>query len=328
MLKKNYCINILLENATSYTERSRIHSLTEAEQAVVNDRMIGNLYNSALKKKNINFDNIPASKGDIQKVNGYDNMVACLEVLNGLARKFGMKIEELTVVENAVANIRANKNIFEKGFGLDVGFLISYYNALVYACIEATSLLISSYIDYVKTVNSIDFQMRRGKGIVGNLCIDNLRKFNDTIKDGSFVKFANGLMNNNRENFLGAASAGAAAASVVGAIGIGAVIVPIMRELIYWIYEGRVSLAEYLQHQADMLEMNEVRLKASSMNAQERNKIVAKQKNMIGRLEKMSDKINVDHQIADRTAIKKIKQDNKEWNLTNVSGNNDGFMFI
>ena len=42
----------------------------------------------------------------------------------------------------------------------------------------------------------------------------------------------------------------------------------------------------------------------------------------------MSDKINVDHQIANRTAIKKIKQDNKEWNLTNVSGNNDGFMFI
>ena len=51
MLKKNYCINILLENATSYTERSRIHSLTEAEQAVVNDRMIGNLYNSVKEYK-------------------------------------------------------------------------------------------------------------------------------------------------------------------------------------------------------------------------------------------------------------------------------------
>ena len=144
MLKKNYCINILLENASSYTERSRIQTLTEAEQAVVNDRMVGNLYQSALKKGTIDFDNIPVSKGDIQKIDGYDNMLGTLDTLKGLSKKFGIKIAEIDIVENAIVNLRTYRGTFEKAFALNVEFLQLYYNTLAYACIESTSLILSS----------------------------------------------------------------------------------------------------------------------------------------------------------------------------------------
>ena len=56
MLERTYCINLLLENATSFTEKAKIHALTEAEQAVVNDRMVGSLYQSILNKKDIDFE--------------------------------------------------------------------------------------------------------------------------------------------------------------------------------------------------------------------------------------------------------------------------------
>ena len=98
MLERTYCINLLLENATSFTEKAKIHALTEAEQAVVNDRMVGSLYQSILNKKDIDFDNIPYSKGDIKRVPGYDNMIGTLETLRGLANKFGMTIPELNVI--------------------------------------------------------------------------------------------------------------------------------------------------------------------------------------------------------------------------------------
>ena len=98
MLQRNYCINILLENASGYTEKMQIQTLTEAEQAVVNNKMVGNLYQSVLKRKDIDFDSIPFSKGNIQKVDGYDNMMATLNVLKELAKKFGLKIAEIDIV--------------------------------------------------------------------------------------------------------------------------------------------------------------------------------------------------------------------------------------
>ena len=332
MLQRNYCMDILLENATSFTEKSKLHSLTEAEQAVVNDRMVGNLYQSALKKKNINFDNIPSSKGDIQKVDGYENMVGTLNVLKGLCKKFGMVINEIDIVEDAINHIRIQKPIFEKGFKLNVDFLQTHYNALVYACIEGTSLILSSYVDYVKTVNSIEFQLRKGKGVYGNVCIDSLDKFNKSIKDGSFVRLASGLLDKGQENFLGTAtkviSAARAHKKHIAIAMLAANIIPITRELIYYFYESRMNASEYLQQQKEFLEMNKFKLESTNMDAQKRNKILDKQQKSIIKLQQLSDKIKVNNQLANKNAMGNIKQDNKQWNVSNVANDDNGFTFI
>lgn len=341
MLQRNYCINILLENASSFTEKSQIQKLTEAEQAVVNDRMVGNLYQSALKKGHINFDRIPSSKGDIQRVDGYNNMLATLNILRGLSKKFGISIPEIEVVEDALNNIRMHKPIFDKGFRLEIDFLQTYYNTLVYACIESTSLILSSYVEYTRTVNSVEFRLRRGKGVYGNVCLDSLVKFNKQVKDGSFVKFANGLFSKNGENFLGGAiKAGVKVAGkyglqvgpvggVMALVAVAASIVPVIRELIYYFYESRMQVSEYLEQQKEFLEMNEFNLNSSSMDAIKRNKILDKQRNVIGKMEKISDKIRVNQQVANKAASGKIKADNKEYTLTSVTdGGDDGFTFI
>lgn len=339
MLQKNYCINILLENASSFTEKSQIQKLTEAEQAVVNDRMVGNLYQSALKKGHINFDHIPNSKGDIQRVDGYENMTATLNVLRGLSKKFGIIIPEIDVVENALNNIRMHKPIFDKGFKLNIDFLQMYYNTLVYACIESTSLILSSYVEYTRTVNNVEFRIKKGKGIYGNVCLDSLNKFNKQVKDGSFVKFANGLFSKNGENFLGAIKTGVQVAGKMGIpvgpvggvmalVAVAASIVPVIRELIYYFYESRMQVSEYLSQQKEFLEMNEFNLNSSSMDAQKRNKILDKQRNVINKMEKISDKIRVNQQIANKNANGKIKEDNKEYTLSSVTGNDNGFTFI
>ena len=332
MLQRNYCMDILIENATSFTEKSKLYSLTEAEQAVVNDRMVGNLYQSALKKKNIDFDNIPTSKGNIQKIDGYDNMVGTLAVIRGLCKKFGMQIPEVDIVEDAINNIRVQKPMFEKGFKLNVDFLQTHYNTLVYACIEATSLILASYVDYVKTVNSIEFQLRKGKGIYGNICIDSLDKFNKSVKDGSFTKLAAGLLDKGQDNFLGQAVKVASAVSshkkYIGIAFLAANIIPMTRELIYYFYESRMNASEYLQQQKEFLEMNKFKLDSSSMDAQKRNKILDKQQKSIDKLQRISDKIKVNSQLANKNSVNNIKHDNKQWNVNDMTDTNNEFKFI
>lgn len=326
MIQRNYCMDILIENATSYTEKSKIYSLTEAEQAIVNDKMVGNLYKSAIRRKDIDFGDIPNSKGDIQKFSGYDNMVAAMNVLRGLSKKFGMNIPEIDIVEDALNNLRVQKNVFEKGYSLNIDFLKMYYQSLVLACIDASTLLLASYVEFTKTVNSIDFQLKRGKGISGNICIDSLASFNASVKDRSFNKFADGLFEKGRENFLGGAAATATTAMVT--VTLAASIVPTLRMLIFYFYDAKMSVSERLMYQKELLEMNAFRLNSSSMDAQKRNKILDKQKKYMDKLEKISDKIKVTNKLATKSSTNSIKQDNKNYNIANVTNNGDDFMFI
>lgn len=328
MLKRNYCIDLLIENATTYTEKSKIYSLTEAEQAIVNDKMVGNLYQSALKRKNIDFGDIPNSKGDIQKFGGYQNMVATVDMLRELSKKFGIQIPELNIVDDAINNIRIQKRTFERGYSLGIDFIKMYYQALVLACVDATTLLLASYVEFTRTVNNIDFQIKSGKGISGNICINSLDEFNKSVKDGSFIKFADGLMSKKQENFLGTAAAASVGVKTVAAIAIGASIVPTLRLLIFYFYEAKMTLSEKLAYQKELLEMNAFRLNASNMDAQKRNKILDKQKRYMDNLEKISDKIRVSDQLATKSSTNSIKQDNKQWNINNVTNNGDDFMFI
>lgn len=322
MLKRNYVMDILIENAEAYSEKTAIYALNEAEQAVVNDKMVGNIYQSALKRRDIDFDNIPHTKGNVQKFHGYDNIVGTINVLRQLSKKFGIKIDELDVVDDALSNLRAYRGTFERGFALEVGFLQLYYNTLVYACVESTSLILSSYVEYVKSINNIEFKLKKGKGIQGNICLDNLKKFNKSVKTGEFSKFAKNLIDGDKQNFVGGGLA-------VGAIiGIAASIVPVARELIYYMYESRMKVSEYLDQQSKFLEMNKFRLNSSNMPAPQRNAILNKQGDAINKLEVLSDKIKVNHQLTNKSAEGKLKQDNKQWTLNSISDNQDGFMFM
>jgi hypothetical protein len=203
-----------------------------------------------------------------------------------------------------------------------------YYQALVLACVDATTLLLASYVEYTKTLNNVEFQVKKGKGISGNICIDSLARFNQSVKDGSFNKFADGLLSKGQENFMGTAIASMTAGKAVAAVAIGASIVPILRGLLFYFYDARMSLADMLNYQRELLDMNAFRLKSADMDAQTRNKILDKQKGYMDKLERMSDKIRVNSQLANKSSANNIKQDNKQWNINNVSNNGDDFMFI
>ena len=62
--------------------------------------------------------------------------------------------------------------------------------------------------------------------------------------------------------------------------------------------------------------------------ARRRNKILDKQKGYMNKLEKMADKIRISDQLAAKSSTNSIKQDNKQWNIANVTDNGDDFMFI
>ena len=306
--------NILFENAKTFKQRNEINSLTESEKLAVSNTLVSNLYQSILNKDHIDFDNIPESKGDIFKYEGYKYMVEILSTIEKLMLKTPSKIDEVKTVIEALSNIANNKKIFEAGFKLEKEFIMLQYNLLVFACVEATSCLVASYVEFMKSPDQGEYIVIKNEKHPACLCIKNLEMFNKTIKNGDFSRVTNSILKYEEENFIGSESIAIPALIVSSVL----FIVPIMRELIFIFYNSRMKVSDYLKHQALLLEINELSLQSSNKSPSEREKIIKKQKAMIKKLNTMSDKIRIEEKTNKNRVEKGLSKENKEFTIGNI----------
>lgn len=325
----NPAMKILLENAKSYSERNEVMGLMEAEAEAVNNTMVSNLYKSAIEKAYIDFDDIPESKGDITRYSGYSSMVQVLDLIEQLSVKYNTKVPEVQIVRDAISNITAYRDSFEKGFKLEKEFIILLYNSMVYATVEATSIIISSYVDFVKRPDAVEFTIIKDRTRGGHTVIQNLQKFNKSVKNGDLAKVLRAVINTGKENLIGIDDL------VVPTIIIGAVItlVPLIRELIFGFYYSRMRLSDYLEQQAMLLEINKQNIESSNRPAREKTRIVKKQERTIQNLHRLSEKIKVDNKMSDSKATVELHKENKAWTIGDVksqsaSTDTNGFQLL
>lgn len=312
----NYALNILLENASSFSERKEILALTESEASNINNNMVAKLFKSAIDKSHVDFDDIPASKGDITKYTGYTQMVECLSLVRQIADQNGHKLTELDIVEKAISNIIAYRAQFEAGIKLNKDFVILQYNTLVAACVVGTSAIISSYMDYAKRVDAIEFKIINSKLSSGNLCIASLDSFNKSVASGEFSKAINAVVKSDNMRAVGESVVTITATIIVGLIGL----LAISRHLVHYFYYSRMKISEYLKMQAMFLELNRNNLKANSngLPAEKRNKIIDNQQSLIDKLLKLSDKIKVNSTMTERKVKVEEKKEESGWKFADV----------
>jgi hypothetical protein len=307
-------MKILVENAMTYNDRNKIYSLMEAEVNNVNNTMIANLYKSAIEKSHVDFEDIPQSKGDITKYSGYKSMMDSLTLLKEIMGKSAVRVDDVQIVETAISNITAYREQFEKGFKLEKDFILLQYNVLVSACVESVSLIISSYLDFIKRPDRIEFNIINNNKQIGSLCLQNLNEFNYSVKSGEFPKVINAVINSGKESFIGVDDL-VIPAVIIGGV---ALLVPIIRELIFYFYYSRMKLSDYLELQASFLELNKNNIESSSLAANKKNSILKKQEDLIKKLYAIADKIKVNHIMTQNKSIDEMNKQNKGWTIGEI----------
>lgn len=311
----DFAKRVMLENATSFKERREIMALTESDASKVNGSLISNLYKSAINKSHINFDSIPDSEGDIEQYEGYQSMIESLQLLEELCVAQKTKIPEINTVRTAINNINNLKVYYQRGFKTDNQFAIVQYNTMVLACVESTSLLISSYVDYLRQVNQVEVKIVKNPKYNGGICLDCLERYNKMVISGDLEKV---LKADSSNNFVGISTAAVLTpALIAGGL---LMILPLMRELIFYYYNTRMQISDYLVLQAQFLELNKQVVESKkNISAKERNAIIKKQQKVANDLLKMADKIKVNHTLAEQKAKKELKAEEAQWSLSSLS---------
>ena len=306
-------VNNIVMEASSEEDKKYMKSMSKDDINQINGTLLQNLYKSVIDRKNIDFGDIPDSAGDIEKMKYYANTVECLDTLEKLYRQHNIEEPTLVTIRTAISNMKKYRPQFQDGFRRKHDFIMLTYNSLAMSIIDATSFLIASFMDYVVSPNNAYAVGKNANNSRGRVVTSSLEKFNSMSNNNQFGDALEYMLMEQRKNFAGETVV------VTGAIiMILLSIVPIIRELIFFYYHSRVRLSDYLNMQADFLEMNKLAVQASEKSPTERKAIIKKQDDVIKKLRRKADKLQINDVDTNDVVKKEQKNENSLWSLGNI----------
>lgn len=307
---------------TDSRTRKILLNLDEADQSSVLLSLTSKLYSMIVDKiDDIDYGEIPDTKGDITLLSQYNRMNDCIDTLTKILQKYRQPLDSIDTIRAAMDNIENDRDLYKRGFATKIEIIMTTYNSIVLAIIASLSYMIAVTVEFIKDgTNGFKAQLDKA-GIArtkDSLTYSNLVAFNAACSKGQIRNGFEPLIKARARNLavttLGAISAGIAVAGVIMNI------LPILRELVYFFYAGRVRVSQYFDVQADLLEMNAQMLKSHDVEATEdENKHVAnRQISIANAFRKIANFFSFKTKEADRNATNEIKRDSKSMNIDDV----------
>ena len=305
--------------------RAILLSVNEADQNTVMTSLANKLYQHIVDKvDDIDFGTIPLSKGDVTKIDNYDKLTDCINIIAEILQQYHQDTSSIETVATALQNIIDRTDMFTKAYKFNTEMPIIIYNTIVLSIVSSVSYMISACIDFIKSSGNEGFEVSLDRVALqktkDNVLFKDLGKFNKLCASGEFDKAMDYVINTNSKNFSGLAAYGAASVSIV--LGIILLIIPIIRELIFFFYYSRCKVSDYFEAQASLLTMNAYNIENNlTRNDKDKKEIATKQRKIADKFKKIADTIKIKTKTGEAKSQKDIKKlDDKKYTADEVLG--------
>ena len=291
-------------------------SINEEDQNRLLASLTSKLYDNIVEKvDDIDFGDLPRTKGDFTKLPNYDKVVGCVDTLRNILIQYKQKTDPVDVISTAIENLRLKKDLFEKGFRYNVELPMLVYNTVGLSVISAISLLISTTIEFIKSPNQDGYHITLDQVALvktkDHLLFDNLKKFNEACRKGDLDKSIDFVIKSNAKGFTGMEYG-----MIAGGIALVAIIlniVPILRELVFFFYYTRTRVSDYFDVQADLLQMNAHNLEMNNNHdLKDKERIIKQQLRIADVFRRIANAIAVNSKQAEVAATKEIVNADKK----------------
>lgn len=179
--------------------RRCIIALEDSEQSQLLSALSSALYDKIVEKVDkIDFGTIPRSRGDITKVDGFENTLECLKIMRQMVVEYHEDPEVVDSILTAIDNIRERKSTFMKAYALNIELPIVFYNLMVLSIEQSVSFLISVCIQYIKDPASEGISAALDKAAYNNsrdnMLYEQIAKFNESCTSGELDKYFANVM--------------------------------------------------------------------------------------------------------------------------------------
>lgn len=291
-----------------YTKK-KVLFCNEAQKNSNIEHLTNRLYKHIKEKSaEIDFGSIPRSRGDITKIENYQNLIDCIDIIHRMVVEYGEDTTLIDEISTAVDNIQRRERAFSKSFVMNVDFPIMIYNTTVLSIVSGVSLLILTCIEYVKNGDDT-FKMAFDKAAYvktkDHVLYQDIIHFNKTCNSRLMDKMIDECIKNNaiatQEASLKGIIVGATASYFVinllmkkfsGYFGIIRNLLWIIRRCCYYFQRIKLSVHDWLTIQADFLQMNADNLKYRDDRKdsdEHRDKVYNKQMKWVERFRKVAN---------------------------------------
>lgn len=297
--------------------RRKLMAMTEAEHNSTLTNLTSKLYDQIVKKAhNIDYGEIPKTKGDIGKLSNYEDLMDTLGIIRGIVKEYKQDTKPVDEISVAVSNLSGRKDMFERAFRYDCELPMLMYNNLVLAVIAGVSFMITSCIEFIKAPRDETFTIQLDKVAYNKskdaLLYNSLSKFNKSCESGDFDKAMNLILDKKIRKFTGIAIGTGIIAGIVLLVNI----IPLLRELTYFFFYVKNNISDFFAVQADLLTMNAYNVRRNeALDDAEKDDIVEKQLAIASKFRDVSNKFAIDRKKAEVEATRDIEKSGKKYKL-------------
>ena len=308
----------------TYSDYNEALMILEDAQSPLTTRLVEKMYTEVIEKGHIDFDDIPVSAGDIKSYKGYPVMMETLENIMQLSQKDGHKdaMNYASIITTAIHHIEVFGQYYREGFSKRANLVMLEYNLFVFCCVQATSAILSQYVEIVKGFRDVSYSMkiRNSKYAANAFYFEQLEKFNKTVETTNYSIYLKTAIESEENQFIGSTAVGV----ISVAVAILTIIIPLLRSLVYHFYALRTKISDALALQATYLEFNKTCLEANQMMDQEkRTKVIRRQENVKRMFERMSEKLRVDMVTANKKSKTDLEKEDKKFKKTEIRNDID-----
>lgn len=303
---------------------SYLSTIEEADQSKMLVALTSKLYDHLIDKvDDIDFGDIPKSRGDITKLPNYDKVVDCISIIEQILISSNQDVAPIATIKATVGYLNQYKDTFVKGYQSNMELPMVIYNTAVLSIYSGISVLISSCIEFIKSPDNTGFdialdkvQLKKTKD---SLLFKDLAQLNSSFEHGTLPKALDAVLKQNTKNFVGEIGTIAVGGAILGVI---LNIIPILRELTYFFYYSRTRVADYFDAQSALLQMNAYNLASKASNSDKDIKeIQSKQLKIADKFKKIANFISVKHSKAEVSTEKDTKDLEKKLKISDVKDN-------
>lgn len=302
--------------------RQTILFLDEAGQNTLLTNLTSKLYDHIVKKTtDIDYGDIPKTKGDITQLSTYDDLKDVLEILRGILKEYHQEGGPIDVCSTAFVNLESRKDLFSRAYRADCELPVMIYENTVLALVSGVSYLIAACIEFIKAPSDETYRIQLDKIAYAkskdHLLYSALDKFNKSCANGDLDNAVNTVISQRVRKFTGVA-AGIIAGTVIGIVVI-MNIIPLLRELVFVLYYTRTKIADFFEIQADLLQMNAYNVEGNTaINAEKRKEIVDQQMAIATKFRDVSNAVQIDMKQSDVKASRDIESNKKKYKVDDV----------
>ena len=169
----------------------KVVSVCEAGNTQFVVALTNKLYDMIKRKVDrVDYSYVMASRGDITKIQNYDDLRKCLDIIHKIVIQYKQSTDSVDTVTTAIENMITRKKLFTKAFAINSPLPMLTYNSLALAVVQSTSYMIATCIEFIKDPTLNTFQMALDvtayRKTAQNLLFTTLGDFNKSCQNKEF----------------------------------------------------------------------------------------------------------------------------------------------